>query len=342
MADTSAHTIAVAGATGMLGRDILQILAEQEVPSGSVVALEAPGGAGREVSYGEDDVLKTANWDTFDAASAAVVILACDSRTAAKLAPRLAKGGAVVVDASGALRMEPGVPLVAMDVNADELDDFARKRMVASPTAAALMAATAVAPLYDAFGVTRVVVSTYQSTAGCGREGMDELFRQTRGIYVNQPVHETREVFPKQIAFNVIPQVSTFGDDGATTEEWSIAAEARKMLDPDLRVHANCARIAAFVGQAQYVNIECRRAVSVEAAREAVREAPGLALVDHHVEDGYVTPAETSGEDEVFVSRVRIDHSVEHGLSFWCVADDTRVEARNAVRIAQALIDQHL
>lgn len=332
--------IAVVGATSEAGREILGVLCDRGVAVADVVALGE--GAGREVSFGEDDVLKVGNADSFDYSTCAVAILALPARDAAKLAPKIAETGCVAVDTSTAFRLEPGVPLVVSEVNREALVNWKKKRIVACPAPLTAQIALALAPLEDRFGIVRVVASTYQSTAGTGRDGMDELFRQTRGIYVNEPPASSKQVFTKQIAFNVIPHVDEFRKDGATEQEEGIAAEARKMLTPDLRLTANCARVPVFVGSAAWLNIETENAIDAEQARAVLKKAPGVTVVDHRADEGYVSPAECAGEDSVYVSRIRRDASAEKGISLWVVADDLRIGALNAVTVAQALIADHL
>jgi len=337
------YKVAVVGATGNIGREILNILAEREFPADTVHAVASEGSIGREVSYGEDHVLKVRKLDDFDFTGIDLALFAVNAPVAAKHAPRAAKAGCVVIDTSEQFRMEPGVPLVVPEVNPDALATYERKRIIASPSAPTTQALLALKPLYDAFLVRRVVLTTYHAVSGAGRDAMDELFTQTRNIYVNEPPSKTQEVFPKQIAFNVIPQVDSFMDDGATREEWHIQAETRKILGPDLGVHANCCRVPVFVGHAAYINVECDEPIDDKAARRVLREAPGLIVIDHRVEEGYVTPVEAAGEDSVYVSRLRTDTSVEHGVSFWCVGDNGRKgTALNAVQIAEILVRDYL
>ncbi|NKD54659.1 MULTISPECIES: aspartate-semialdehyde dehydrogenase [unclassified Haematospirillum] len=339
----SSHTPAAArivlvGASGHLAREILDTLAERDVPAVRLVALDSQARIGREVSYGDDDVLKVSGHETFDFRASDRVVLATEPRDASAVASRAMRVGALVIDLSGHFRRDPSVPLVVAGVNPANVDRAEKKGVLAVPSPMALMVSKVLAPLHDRFGLVRVVASTYESTSGAGREGMDELFRQTRGIYVNEPPASSREVFPKQIAFNVIPQVGSFSDMGATEAEDEAAAGLARML-PGTAIHVNCARVAAFVGAAAYINIQCESPVSEQAVRELLRESDSVSVVDHRVEEGYVTPAETSGEEPVFVSRLRGDISVENGLSFWCVADALRQEATNAVDIL-ALVDR--
>ncbi len=335
--------LAVVGATGNVGREILSILAERAFPAGEVVALASSGSMGREVSFGEDDVLSVKSLDSYDFTGTDIAIFAAGGDIAAKHAPRAAAAGCVVIDNSSHFRMEPGVPLVVPEVNGRALAGFERKRIIANPNCSTIQMVLALKPLHDAFRVRRVVVSTYQSTSGAGREAMDELFTQTRNIYVNEPPSKTMEQFPKQIAFNVIPQIDGFMDDGATREEWKMAVETRKILDPDVQVHANCVRVPVFIGHAEFVNVEFEEMTDDKQVRDLLREAPGITVVDHRVEEGYVTPVECVGEDSVYVSRIRRDETVDSGVSFWCVADNLRKGAAlNAVQIAEALATDYL
>ncbi len=335
--------IAVAGATGNIGREMLSILAEHEIPVGDVVALASTASKGVKVSYGEDDLLAVQNLEQFDFSGTSVVLFATDAKTAARQAPRAAAAGCVAIDITSQFHMEPGVPLVVPEVNPDALARYEKKLIVASPRAASIHLALCLKPLHDAAYVRRVVVSTYQSTALAGQAGMDELFRQTRGVYVNESPADTQEAFPKQIAFNVIPQVNAFQKDGSTHEEWAIAVELRKLIDPDLKVHANCAIVPSFIGNGYYVTLETESPLSEHEVREILKNAPGVSVVDHRAEEGYVTPAEVPGEDPIFVSRVRKDETVENGLSFWVAADALRKgTALNAVQIAEMLRDSYL
>lgn len=329
--------IALVGAATHLGQELLSVFAERGVPVEQIVALGAAGTVGREVSYGDDDDLTLQNVDVFDFSSVSLVVLADAAAVAVKVGPRAIKAGARVIDASGHYAGEPGIPMVVAGVNPDDLDAVERKRVVSTPTASGLQAVLALAPLYDSFQASRAVITAFHSTADTGREGMDELFRQTRGIYVNEPPASNKEIFAKQIAFNVIPQVGGFTEGGATDDELAVALAVRKALDPDLRVHVTAARVAAFVGLGQYVTVECDRPVTDKEGRACLREAPGISVVDHRVDEGMVTMTETSGEERVFVSRLRTDLSVDSGLSFWSVSDGTRMQALNIYQVAVLL-----
>ena len=337
------YSVAVIGATGAVGREILGILAERQFPVNEVIALASERSAGREVSFGEDDILKVQDLASFDFDGVDIALSSPGAKVSAVQSPRAAAAGCVVIDNTSFFRTDPDVPLVVPEVNPDALAGYAKKNIIANPNCSTIQMVTALKPLHEAFGIERVVVSTYQSVSGAGKDGMDELFEQTRGIYANQPVHERKEVFTKQIAFNVIPHIDIFMDDGSTKEEWKMIVETKKILDPKIRVAANCARVPSFIGHAEYVNIETSKEISAKDARDVLKAAPGITVIDHRVDEGYVTPAEAAGEDAVFVSRIKEDPSVENGLSFWCVSDNLRKGAAlNAVQIAETLIRDHL
>ena len=331
------YKVAVVGATGAVGREILQCLAERDFPVDEVTALASERSAGREVSFGEDEELPVRDLAGFDFAGCDIALFSPGAKVSAVHAPRAAKAGCVVIDNTSQFRMEPDVPLVVPEVNAHAL--ASRKRnIVANPNCSTIQMVMALKPLHDLAGVRRVVVATYQSVSGSGKSAMDELFNQTRGIYVNEQVRN--EQFTKQIAFNVIPHCDVFMEDGETKEEWKMAVETRKILGPDIKVTASCVRVPVFVGHGEAVNAEFERPIEVEAAREALSAMPGVAVVDHRADEGYVTPAECAGEDQVYVSRIRKDPTVEHGLSFWVVADNLRKGAAlNAVQIAELIAE---
>ena len=319
------YKIAVVGATGNVGREMLNTLAERKFPADEIFALASSKSIGRTVSYGEDDELTVSDAATFDFSKADIALFSAGGETAKKLAPKAAEAGCVVIDNSSYWRMEPGVPLVVPEVNADALSGYAKKNIIANPNCSTIQMVLALKPLHDMAAIKRIVVSTYQSVSGAGRAAMDELFNQTRGIYVNDPPQ--KEEFTKQIAFNVIPHIDSFMDDGATREEWKMTVETRKILAPEIAVHATCVRVPVFV----------------EDARKAMKDFPGVSVVDYRQDEGYVTPQEVQGEDNVFVSRVRKDPTVENGLSLWCVGDNLRKGAAlNAVQIAEKLIADFL
>ncbi|MDE0058194.1 MAG: aspartate-semialdehyde dehydrogenase [Defluviicoccus sp.] len=329
------YKVAVAGATGAVGREILQCLAERAFPVDELAALASERSVGREVSFGEDDVLPVGDLAGFDFAGCDIALFSPGAKVSAVHAPRAAKAGCVVVDNTSRFRMDPDVPLVVPEINPHALAAL-KRNIVANPNCSTIQMVMALKPLHDLATVRRVVVATYQSVSGSGKSAMDELFNQTRGIYVNEQVKN--EQFTKQIAFNVIPHCDAFMEDGETREEWKMAVETRKILDPGIKVTASCVRVPVFVGHGEAVNAEFARPIEVEAAREALSEMPGVVVVDHRADEGYVTPAECAGEDQVYVSRIRRDPTVEHGLSFWVVSDNLRKGAAlNAVQIAELL-----
>jgi aspartate-semialdehyde dehydrogenase len=337
------YVVAVIGATGSVGREILQILWDRNFPASKVIALASSRSAGKEISFGEDDVLKVQDLEAFDFEGVDIVLSSPGAKVSAVHAPRAAAAGCVVIDNTSHFRMDKDVPLVVPEVNPSALARYKKKGIIANPNCSTIQMVVALKPLHDAFKIKRVVVSTYQSTSGAGKAGMDELFNQTKGIYANQAPLETKSVFTKQIAFNAIPHIDMFVDGGATKEEWKMEGETCKILDPDIKVHANCARIATFIGHAEYVNIETDKPISVKGARAALQKADGITVLDHQADEGYVTPAECAGEDDVFVSRIRKDRSVENGLSFWCVSDNLRKGAAlNAVQIAEVMVREYL
>jgi aspartate-semialdehyde dehydrogenase len=333
-------TVAVVGATGNVGREMLTTLAERDFPADDVVALASSRSIGREVSFGEDDVLKVQGLDTFDFRGIDIVLSSPGAKVSAVFAPRATKAGAVVIDNTSCFRMEPEVPLVVPEVNPQVIAQCTKRGIIANPNCSTIQMVVALKPLHDLGRVKRVVVATYQSVSGAGRASMDELFNQTRAIYVNDPVKP--EHFTKQIAFNVIPHCDIFMDDGSTKEEWKMAVETRKILDPDIAVTATCVRVPVFIGHGEAVNVEFERPLSEDDARAALRRAPGVTVVDHRADEGYVTPAEAAGEDQVYVSRIRRDPTVPYGLNMWVVADNLRKGAAlNAVQIAEILVRDH-
>jgi aspartate-semialdehyde dehydrogenase len=333
--------VAVVGATGNVGRELLTILAERDFPADDVVAIASSRSVGREVSFGEDDILKVQALDTFDFRGIDIVLSSPGSKVSATFAPRAAKAGAIVIDNTSCFRMEPDVPLVVPEVNPEAIAQYQKRGIIANPNCSTIQMVVALKPLHDLARVKRVVVATYQSVSGAGHAAMDELFSQTRGIYVNDPIKP--EQLTKQIAFNVIPHIDVFMEDGDTKEEWKMAVETRKILDPDIAVTATCVRVPVFIGHAEAVNVEFARPLSEDRARGALRDAPGIIVLDHRADEGYVTPAEAVGEDAVYVSRIRRDPTVPHGLNLWVVSDNLRKGAAlNAVQIAELLVAEHL
>ena len=335
------YKVAVVGATGNVGRELLAILAEREFPVSEVVALASERSIGSEVSFGEDDLLKVRDLDTYDFKGTDIAVFSPGAKVSAVHAPRAGKAGCVVIDNTSQFRMDPDVPLIVPEVNPEALIGYKKRNIIANPNCSTIQMLLALKPLHNIARIRRVVVATYQSVSGAGKEAMDELFTQTRAIYVNDPIKP--EHFTKRIAFNVIPHIDSFMDDGATKEEWKMVVETRKILDPDIAVTATCVRVPVFIGHAEAINIEFESAISDSQAREALKRAPGVSVIDHRVDEGYVTPQEVAGEDNVFVSRIRKDPTVKHGLNIWVVGDNLRKGAAlNAVQIAELLIKDHL
>ena len=334
---------AVVGATGNVGREILQILAERSVPSSEVIAIASAASKGIEVPYGDDAVLKVDSLETFDFGNVDIVLSSPGANVSREFAPKAAAAGAIVIDNTSEFRMDPEVPLVVPEVNAEAIANYKAKNIIANPNCSTIQMVVALKPLHDEVGINRVVVSTYQSVSGAGKSAMDELFNQTRGIYANEPEQKFMENFTKSIAFNVIPHIDVFMEDGSTKEEWKMSVETKKIIDPSIEVHANCVRVPVFIGHAEWVNVELNSPLSYENARELLGAAPGLVVVDHRQDEGYVTPVECAGEDAVYVSRIREDCTIENGLSFWVVSDNIRKGAAlNTVQISEALIDDYL
>jgi aspartate-semialdehyde dehydrogenase len=334
-----AYKIAVVGATGNVGREMLNVLAERQFPYSEVAALASTRSVGTEVSFGEGTI-KVKALDYYDFKGTDICLMSAGGDVARQWAPKIAAQGCIVIDNSSAWRMDRQVPLVVPEVNADALLEIPRG-IIANPNCSTAQLVVALKPLHDAFTIRRVVVSTYQSVSGAGREAMDELFRQTRAVFVADPVEV--EKFPKQIAFNVIPHIDTFLDSGFTREEWKMMVETQKILDPDIQVTATCVRVPVFVGHGEAVSIECEKPVTAEKARQLLRAAPGVLVVDKREAGGYVTPIECAGEDATFVSRIRKDPSVENGLMLWVVSDNLRKGAAlNAVQIAESLVNRKL
>ena len=337
------YRIAVVGATGNVGRELLNLIDERMFPADEVIALASSRSVGREVSFGEDTILKVQDLETYDFSGVDIVLSSPGAKVSAIHSPRAAKAGAVVIDNTSHFRMDPDVPMVVPEVNPEAVARYAKRGIIANPNCSTIQMVVALKPLHDLMPIKRVVVSTYQSVSGAGKAGMDELFNQTRGIFVNQPFTDHQEKFPKQIAFNVIPHIDTFMDDGSTKEEWKMVAETKKILDPDIQVHATCVRVPVFIGHAEAVNIEFDGPVSEDEAREALQGAPGVTIVDHRAAEGYVTPQECAGEDAVYVSRIRKDPTVDHGLSMWVVSDNLRKGAAlNTIQIAEVLAENYL
>ncbi len=332
------YRVAVVGATGAVGREILKTLAERDFPLDDIAAVASPRSTGQEISFGEKRVLKVQNLETFDFHGWDIGLFSPGAAVSAIHAPRAAEAGCIVIDNTSQFRMEPDVPLVVPEVNPQALKRT-RRGIIANPNCSTIQMVLALKPLHDRFTVKRVVVATYQSVSGAGKDGMDELFGQTRASLVHDPVRP--QEFTKQIAFNCIPHIDRFLDDGSTKEEWKMAVETKKILDPDIRVIATCVRVPVFIGHAEAVHVEFEQPVTVNEARAALRAAPGVQVMDTREDGGYMTPLECQGEDATYVSRIRKDPTVEHGLAFWCVSDNLRKGAAlNAVQIAETLIAQ--
>jgi aspartate-semialdehyde dehydrogenase len=335
------YKVAVIGATGNVGREMLQTLVDRSFPVDEIVALASSRSAGREVAFGDDKVLKVKDLAKFDFTGWDIALSSPGAKVSAEHSPRAAAAGCVVVDNTSHFRMDPDVPLVVPEVNPQAIAGYKKKGIIANPNCSTIQMVVALKPLHDIAKIKRVVVSTYQSVSGAGKEAMDELFTQTRAIFVNDPVKPER--FTKQIAFNCIPHIDSFMDDGQTKEEWKMAVETRKILDPNIAVHATCVRVPVFVSHAESVNVEFETALDEDTARKALAKAPGVVVVDHRVNGGYVTQIEATGEDATYVSRIRKDPTVKHGLSFWCVSDNLRKGAAlNAVQIAEVLAADYL
>ncbi|MGN0932734.1 aspartate-semialdehyde dehydrogenase [Falsigemmobacter intermedius] len=330
------YKVVVVGATGNVGKEMLSILAEREFPVDEIAALASRKSLGTEVSFG-DRTLKTKDLDTFDFTGWDIALFAIGSDATKVYAPKAAAAGCVVIDNSSLYRYDPDVPLVVPEVNAEAVDGYAKKNIIANPNCSTAQMVVALKPLHDRAKIKRVVVSTYQSVSGTGKEAMDELWNQTKGLFViGQDVAPS--VYPKQIAFNVIPHIDVFLDSGDTKEEWKMVAETKKILDPSIKVSATCVRVPVFVGHSESINIETEDFLDWEEATEILREAPGVLVIDKREAGGYMTPVEAAGEDATYVSRIRQDNTIENGLNFWCVSDNLRKGAAlNAVQIAEVL-----
>lgn len=333
------YKVAVVGATGNVGREVLQIMSERNFPADEVIALASPRSEGREISYGEDKVLKVQNLETYDFKGTDIVLSSPGASVSKVYSPKAAEAGAVVIDNTSYFRMDKDVPLIVPEVNLHALKDYKKKGIIANPNCSTIQMLVALKPLHDAAQIKRVVVSTYQSVSGAGKEAMDELFNQTKGMFMNKSASETQQKFTKQIAFNVIPHIDVFMENGYTKEEWKMMAETKKIMDPDVEVTATAVRAPLFLSHAEAINIECEKPLSVEEARKILRNAPGVAVIDTREDGGYVTPVEAAGEDLTYVSRIRKDPTVENGLALWVVADNIRKGAAlNTVQIAEELV----
>ncbi|MEL7091684.1 MAG: aspartate-semialdehyde dehydrogenase [Pseudomonadota bacterium] len=330
------YRVVVAGATGNVGREMLNILAERQFPVDEIAVLASRRSLGTEVSFGEQ-TLTTKDLDTFDFTGWDMALFAIGSDATKKAAPKAAAAGCVVIDNSSLYRYDPDVPLIVPEVNADAIEGYSKKNIIANPNCSTAQMVVALKPLHDRATIKRVVVSTYQSVSGAGKEGMDELWDQTKAVYNPTSDIEVKK-FQKQIAFNVIPHIDVFMDDGSTKEEWKMVAETKKIVDPKIKVTATCVRVPVFVGHSESINIETEEFLDEDEARDILREAPGIMVIDKREDGGYVTPIECVGDFATFISRLRQDSTIDNGLNFWCVSDNLRKGAAlNAVQIAELL-----
>ena len=336
------YRVVVVGATGNVGREMLTVLAEREFPLDEIAAVASSRSTGDEIHFGDTDrLLKVKNIEHFDFTGWDIALFAAGSEVAKTYAPIAAAAGCVVIDNSSYWRMDPDEPLIVPEVNPDAIDGYKAKMIIANPNCSTAQMVVALQPLHAAATIKRVVVATYQSVSGAGKDGMDELFQQSRAIFVGDPVEALR--FTKQIAFNVIPHIDDFLDDGSTKEEWKMVVETKKIMGAKIKVSATCVRVPVFVGHSEAINLEFEREISAKQAQSILREAPGIMLVDKREDGGYVTPIECVGDSATYVSRVREDPTVDNGLSLWCVSDNLRKGAAlNAVQIAELLGRRHL
>ncbi len=331
------YKVAVVGATGNVGREILQTLSERNFPVREVVALASSRSVGKEVSFGDVKTLKVQALEHYDFRDTDIALFSPGASVSKEYAPKAAAAGCVVIDNTSYFRMDQDIPLVVPEVNPQALKDFRKRNIIANPNCSTIQMVAALKPLHDVAKIKRIVVATYQSVSGAGKDAMDELYDQTKKIYVNQ--HEDPRKFTKRIAFNVIPHIDVFMDDGSTKEEWKMVEETKKILDANIKVSATCVRVPVFVGHSEAVNVEFEKPLSAEQAREILSETEGLTVIDERENGGYATPVEIVGEDGVFISRIREDKTVPHGLNLWVVADNLRKGAAlNAVQIAEALV----
>jgi aspartate-semialdehyde dehydrogenase len=334
------YKVAVVGATGNVGREILDILAERAFPADEVVAIASRRSLGAEVTFGER-TLKVKALEHYDFSDVDICLMSAGSAIAKQWAPKIAAQAAVVIDNSSCWRYEADVPLVVPEVNADAVAGFRKRGIIANPNCSTAQLVVALKPLHDQARIKRAVIATYQSVSGAGREAMDELFSQTRAVYVTDPIEPKK--FPKRIAFNLIPHIDVFMEDGFTKEEWKMVVETKKILDPKIKVVATCVRVPVFVGHSEVVNLEFEEPITVDEAWALLRNAPGCLVIDKREAGGYVTPYESVGEDATYISRVREDPTVENGLVMWVVSDNLRKGAAlNAVQIAECLINRKL
>ncbi|MET0606694.1 MAG: aspartate-semialdehyde dehydrogenase [Beijerinckiaceae bacterium] len=332
--------VAIAGATGNVGREMLAILSERAFPVSEVVPLASRRSMGQEVSFG-DRRLKVKALEDYDFSDTDICLMSAGGAVSKEWSPKIGAQGCVVIDNSSAFRYDSDVPLIVPEVNADAVKGFSKRNIIANPNCSTAQLVVALKPLHDRFIIKRVVVATYQSVSGAGKDGMDELDRQTKALYSLQDVEAKK--FTKRIAFNIIPHIDVFMEDGYTKEEWKMMAETKKILDPKIKLTATCVRVPVFVGHSEAVNIECVKPITADEARDVLRAAPGVLVIDKRENGGYATPHEAAGEDATYVSRIREDITVENGLAFWCVSDNLRKGAAlNAVQIAETLMNRKL
>jgi aspartate-semialdehyde dehydrogenase len=334
------YKVAVVGATGNVGREMLDILAERRFPADEVVAIASRRSQGVDVSFG-DKTLKVKALENYDFSDVDICLMSAGGAVSKEWSPKIAAKGTVVIDNSSAWRMDPDVPLVVPEVNADAVKGFTKKGIIANPNCSTAQLVVALKPLHDRATIKRVVVSTYQSVSGAGKDAMDELFTQTKAVYTAGEIATKK--FPRRIAFNVIPQVDVFMEDGYTREEWKMMMETKKILDPAIRLTATCVRVPVFIGHSEAVNIEFANPISADEARNILRNAPGCIVIDKQEDGGYATPYEVAGEDATYISRIREDGTVENGLVLWVVSDNLRKGAAlNTIQIAECLDNRKL
>ena len=336
-----AYNVAVVGATGAVGREMLQTLFERKFPIKNIYALASKSSIGKEVSYGDDKILKIKSVDDFNFEDVDIALFSAGSNIAKKFGLIAGKKGCIVIDNSSCFRMDDQVPLIVPEVNPEAINNFNKKNIIANPNCSTIQLVVALKPIHEKFEISRVVVSTYQAVSGAGKPAMDELFNQTKGVFVHDQA--TPEQFTKKIAFNVIPHIDIFMDDGFTKEEWKMKVETKKILDPNINLVAHCVRVPVFIGHSEAVFVECKKDIDEKQVRNLLREANGITVIDHRADEGYVTPVEVAGEDDVYISRIRKDSSVKNGIAFWCVGDNLRKGAAlNTVQIAELLASKNL
>ena len=335
------YNIAVVGATGAVGREMLQTLFERKFPVKNIFALASRSSVGKEVSFGDDKILKVSSVDDFNFEKADIALFSAGSDIAKKFGLKAGVKDCIVIDNSSCFRMDDKVPLIVPEVNPEAINGYKNKNIIANPNCSTIQLVVALKPIHKKYEITRVVVSTYQAVSGAGKPAMDELFNQTKGVFVHDQAKP--EQFSKKIAFNVIPHIDIFMDDGFTKEEWKMRVETKKILDPNIDLVAHCVRVPVFIGHSEAVFIECKKDIDEKNVRSLLRDANGVTVVDHRADEGYVTPEEVAGEDDVYISRIRKDPSVKNGIVFWCVGDNLRKGAAlNTVQIAELLASKKI